>query len=279
MTPEAVRLDLHAILERFVLGERSAVLQTISSVDLRYAVQHALHLLESDREHLSNVLYELRLRVALHFSPVSAIEYDRRNPRPRYRLILEYLRVEFDRSGPIIEQLARDVARVLDEWDANRLRTTGHLEKLLMEQGGRCAHCGVVLWPIPNTSVQTDEYKPYHLSPEELLQPEVDHIEPISGFGTNRTENLQGLCRLCNQGKGDGLGIHFRSEVRYAATRIDQIPLQHRLRMFYHVLERNRSMSQKSTGATNEVELTMRPIRSSGGFIRSNLMAVAVDEV
>lgn len=275
---ESTYYDLHSLLDRIVLGDRRASVLSPTPVDLEYAVSHVLEALSAKAEHITTTLHELRLRVALHFAPLPAIRYDRLNPRPRHILVRQYLKQEFGRSGPIVEQLARDVARVLDDWEVSRDRVSGHLEGLLRRQQGRCKHCGVVLWPRPLTRVEEDPYKPYSAAPDELLLAEVDHIDPVSGFGTNREENLQALCRLCNMGKGDGLGVSLRDEVLYAAEAVDQIPLSHRARIFYYVLERCRRTSARSKRNAEDVELTIRPIRSAGGYVRSNLHAVAVDD-
>ena len=269
--------DLHTTLERFILGDRQVILQAPTESEIQFAIQHALELLGARGESLSAGLYELRLRVALHFAPIDAISYDRKNPRPRHRIIRDHLQGDFQRTGPIVEQLARDTAKVLDEWDATRVRVAANAEELLRRQCGRCAHCGVVLWPTPRPHRESDPFKPYVLAADELLSPEVDHIEPISGFGTNRSENLQVLCRLCNQGKGDGLGLSVRAEAQYAATSIEDIPGPHRMRMFYYVLDRY-GRNPVSGRTARDCELTIRPIRVRGGYVRSNLTVATAEE-
>jgi hypothetical protein len=54
--------------------------------------------------------------------------------------------------------------------------------KLLIKNNFKCSACGV------NAS-------------EQKL--EIDHITPVSKGGSSHTSNLQVLCLLCNQGKGD----------------------------------------------------------------------------
>jgi hypothetical protein len=275
---DKIYYDLHSLLDRLVLGDWRALSSIPTSLDLEYAVSHVLDSLSAKSEHFASTLFELRLRVALHFSPAHAIRYNRLNPRPRHILIREYLEQEFGRSGHIVEQLARDVARVLDDWEVSRNRVTGYLEGLLLAQRGRCRHCGVVLFPRPMTKADRDPYKPYVNAPDELLVAEVDHIDPVSGFGTNREENLQALCRLCNMGKGDGLGVSLRDEALYAAEPIEAIPLPHRARMFYYVVERCERNPRRSGGHAEDTEVTIRPIRISGGYVRSNLQAVAIED-
>jgi 5-methylcytosine-specific restriction endonuclease McrA len=159
------------------------------------------------------------------------------------------------------------VLEVLDDWDARRERVSGHVEELLRRQRGRCAHCGVIIHPSPKPVDPADPLKPYGESPEELLAPEVDHIEPISGFGTNELKNLQVLCALCNRGKGDGLGVSLRDEARYAAVPVREVPLSHRIRMLYYVLARDRATIPHPLSAEYSVQF----VRGDGGYLRSNL--------
>ncbi len=240
------------------------------------AVAHARSMLGARGESLASDLFELRLRVAMHLSPIDAIGYDATNPTPRHTLITDYLRAEFGRSDEGVPRLARDIASVLDRWDASRKRTSETADVLLRRQAGRCAHCGFVFdsWRSSRTD---DVMKPYHESPEEFTSPEVDHIEAISGFGTNETRNLQVLCRLCNAGKGDGLGLDVRREAKRAADRIAEIPVADRVRMFYYVLERAERRCAKTGRDSTQCELTMRLVRPRGGFLRTNLQPEALD--
>jgi hypothetical protein len=117
-----------------------------------------------------------------------------------------------------------------------------------------------------------DAYKPYYEAPEELLRPEVDHIEAISALGTNTLSNLQVLCRLCNAGKGRGLGLNLRDEVRYAGTPIGEISRAHRCSLVYYVIRRDGQRCTRCDGTLDE--LTIRPIVDSGAIVRSNLRTV-----
>lgn len=104
---------------------------------------------------------------------------------------------------------------------------------------------------------------------------EVDHVEAVSALGTNVVDNLQLLCRLCNRGKADGLGVDVRHEAKFAGTTIDMVPVSHRARMLYYVIVRDRSRCCACESGTDE--LTVRPIVPSGGYLRSNLRALCVD--
>ena len=120
-----------------------------------------------------------------------------------------------------------------------------------------------------------DAHKPYYHSPEELRSLEVDHIDAVSALGTNAVENLQLLCRLCNWGKGDGLGVEVRAEAQYAGCAIRNVGMRHRAAMLYYTIERDAGMCGLCSSSSNE--LTVRPLLDSGCFVRSNLHAVCVE--
>jgi 5-methylcytosine-specific restriction endonuclease McrA len=58
--------------------------------------------------------------------------------------------------------------------------TMDDVEQMYLDQAGECAGCGGML------------NENYH----------VDHVNPLARNGTNSAENLELLCRLCNQSKG-----------------------------------------------------------------------------
>ncbi|WP_371683447.1 hypothetical protein [Solirubrobacter soli] len=86
--------------------------------------------------------------------------------------------------------------------------------------------------------------------------------------------NLQLLCRLCNAGKGDGLGMEVRHEAAFAGYSVERIPTAHLARLVYYVIDRdNRHCTQCDR---DDLELTIRPIVDTGGVVRSNLRTVCV---
>jgi hypothetical protein len=240
-----------------------------------FAFDRASALLRADEDERMRRTFELRLRLAMHLAPQAAIAYQRSNPKPRWRLIREHLVNTFSRDANETERIARDIALVLDNWEAERTDVGHHRDYLMRRDGSRCSVCHVeFLGGTPKSLVASDDYKPYYTSPDELMTPEVDHIDAISALGTNILDNLQLLCRLCNRGKADGLGIDTRSEAQYAGTKIVEVPVAHRARMLYYVIERDgRRCSQCE--ASNE-ELTIRPLVKTGGYVRSNLQAICV---
>jgi 5-methylcytosine-specific restriction endonuclease McrA len=240
-----------------------------------FAFRRAATILRSDREEAIRWRFELRLRLALHLAPAEAIEYDHTNPLPRWKLISGHLVRCFERREQEIEQLARDIALTLESWKRQREVVTGHRSFLFKRDGNKCRHCHVSFETGSAAASRHDQFKPYSESPEELLAIEVDHIEAISALGTNSVDNLQLLCRLCNFGKGDGLGLDVRQEARFAGWPLKDIPRSHRASMLYYVVARDERQCRRCDSATTE--LTVRPIVDGGGFLRSNLESVCVN--
>jgi 5-methylcytosine-specific restriction endonuclease McrA len=240
-----------------------------------FAFSRASAMLRAEEDEEIRRRFELRLRLALHLSPREAIAYNRSNPVPRWRLVREHLVATFGRTAEQSEALAREIAVILDNWDRQRMDVGRHREFLLRRDGPQCAMCRMRFFdPQAITLLARDEYKPYYTSPEELMSVEVDHIEAISTLGTNFVDNLQLLCRLCNAGKSDGLGVEARMEARHAGSAIADIPVTHRARMLYYVIERDRRTCSQCGSSANE--LTVRPLVLSGGYVRSNLQAICI---
>lgn len=239
------------------------------------AFQRAERLLRAPEDDRQRKRFEVRLRLSLHLAPKEAIAYRGTNPIPRWRLIRDHLVSEFRRTPAGSEPLARAVAMVLDNWDRSRAQVTSHRELLLRQDGPFCSHCRVRFNDLTVATVMgRDPYKPFYLSPEELLSPEVDHVEAISAMGTNIVSNLQLLCRLCNGGKGDGLGLDVRQEARYAGVAIDDAPVTHRCALVYYVILRDGGRCSQCSSITTE--LTIRPIVVNGALSRSNLRSVCL---
>lgn len=269
-----LRETIEVLFQSLLLGDVS-VFGPPQNHEYEYAFQRAADLLGTRDEDVYSRRFELRLRLAMHLSPASALSYNSTNPTPRYRLIKDYLVGAFGRSPELAERLGRDIAALLTAWDERRKAVLQFQQLLLKRQDNRCLHCRVRFAGRPLTLVNRDDFKPYHLAEEELLRPEVDHIEAISALGTNDMKNLQALCRLCNAGKWDGLGIDLREEVHYSGKEVQDVDRFHRMRMFYFVVSRDRGACRSC--ADSQSELTIRKVRSSGTYARSNLVTICVD--
>lgn len=171
--------ELDVLLERLLLSDFQPFGQEEIQSDVwDSAIRHVAKLLRAKEELLASDLYQLRLRLAMHFAPASAIAYDPSNPQPRHLLIRAFLKEAFRREGASVELLARDIAAVLDRWDTSRRRVTDLVDTLRARQTNRCAHCGYQFDSYFLAARPEDHFKPYHDSPDELTSPEVDHIDP-----------------------------------------------------------------------------------------------------
>ena len=275
MTEQDILGSLDVLLDHLVIGAAAEQDSPRSIQYETFAFSRATSVLRSDEDDRVRRRFETRLRLALHLAPLTAINYERSNPSPRWRLIREHLVSSFDRDRRECEPLAREIATLLDNWERTRDEVTGHRAFLLHRDGPYCQNCHVEFSTTPASLVSADPFKPYFESPEELLNIEVDHREAVSGLGTNVVENLQLLCRLCNAGKGDGLGVDVRQEARHAGSTISDVPVAHRYRMLYTVIDRDGRRCMRCDGAS--AELTVRLLVTGGAYVRSNLFTVCYD--
>jgi hypothetical protein len=229
--------------------------------------------------------FSLRLRIALHFSPVDAVQFDRKSRHSRWELIQNHLVNAFGFSTDFSGPLARSVAKLLDSWDEERKGGLSVYKRfLLQKQVGKCAYCRVDL---ESESRIADEEMRVHAGTEDLYKPyfdgegvqsrmaaAVDHRMAISGYGTNKVDNLQVVCTLCNQGKGNGLPIGVGPEFEFAAKKIREIPDSHRIRMFFNRLRMDQFRCSKCL--TSDRELTVRQRRERGGYVLTNLQTLCV---
>lgn len=262
----AEQAQLDAILYRLALGE------PMDHGDYAYAFKRAEELLKTTVDASEGATAALRLRLAMHLAPPDAIDYRSVNRSPRRTLIRLYLVNEFGLPEEPAGDLARAVAQVLSDWQQRRTGVTGWRDALLKSQDGRCAHCRYKInFPLSNEQY-TDPYKPYAANPDLYCAPEVDHVEAVSALGSNSEANLQVLCALCNRGKGQGFGLSVADEHRHAATPVEQIPAGARATMLFYVITRASNTCEAC--GEKHAELTVRPRRQGGPYIRSNLRAV-----
>jgi len=214
-----------------------------------------------------------RLRLALQLAPVDAIDYSASNPTARWRIIELHLLERYPQAGrEIIAQLAHRIATTLDDWREQRGSRSVHERDIWKKADGKCCSChyDFNLKSSP-ALLARDKFKPYFDSPEELTSPEIDHIVAISGLGTDGAQNLQLLCRWCNFGKGDGLGVDIRKEAENAAIDLEEMRRSHVANMFYMTLADSGFECENCNGQT---ELTIRLRDDRHGFLLSNLLSI-----
>lgn len=106
-----------------------------------YAYDRADGLLGTRKDYSARRSLELRLRLAMHLSPATAIEYDSESTTPRWKLIYQHLITQHNRTSQSSESLAREIAAVLDAWDKKREQVTSRRAFLIRRDGPLCAHC------------------------------------------------------------------------------------------------------------------------------------------
>jgi hypothetical protein len=202
--------------------------------------------------------------VAVQLAPRTAINYESSNPRPRWRLIDDYLQDRFGLEDAEREGISRLVATVLDRAAANRG------PRLISVDGAPfCAICRLPFHSMPASVATRDPYKPIWLAPIELCRPEIDHVVPISSLGTHIEKNMQIVCRACNIAKGDGLNVDPALEVRYAARELPEVPRIHLFRLLQWLIH-SRGQQCEQCGSVND-EFTMRPVHRNSPLARATL--------
>ncbi|WP_158056013.1 HNH endonuclease [Halorussus halophilus] len=260
--------SIDILFYRLLFGDRKD-LKEIDDRDKEHAIKKAIDVVGSEAQLNKKEIYEFRLRLAMHLCPAEAIDYKKTNPLPRHEIIRDYLTNELGYDRNIVDRLSRDLHNILDSWDAQRGTVAHQKDTLLTDQEYRCANCHI---SFRGTKFTGDCIR--ELGPDKPI-PHIDHIEPVSSFGTNDPDNLQILCSFCNRGKGRGLGVDVKKEMKYAASNITDIPEKHRMEVYYYVINSNDSECAICGG--KDCFLTIRKVQDGGGFARSNLEAICLD--
>lgn len=250
-----VELLLEALfLEQGAKGVGAIARATLNWVSEWLRLDPAVHFGEEALAHL----------VAVQLAPKAAVAYETSNPRPRWRLIDDYLADQFLLDAQSRQKVARRIATVLDYASASRGPT------LILAQDARdCAICHLPFDSEPLSVSTRDPYKPVWQAPVELCRPEVDHVVPISSIGTHSVTNLQIICRACNLAKGAGLTVDPEAEVRYAGRDVTDVPRMHLFRLLQWAIGANEGLC--SCCGDKKAELTMRPVHVDAPVARTTL--------
>lgn len=220
----------------------------------------------------------VKLRVALSLCPVSALTHRKSERLSRAEKIHNHLLSQQLVDSSDAGRLAILVDRVIDNWLTERVNVAGFRDALIARDGTCCNACHVDLGRPASEAqsvVRKDPYKLTWVNPDRTVSYAVDHKIPVSKFGTNDLENLELLCRYCNEGKDDGTPLLLKHEVELAANLpADSIEIASRLvvktaRLVYRVLKRD-SFRCSGCGA-DDCELTVRKVSSEGLAVMSNL--------
>ena len=274
---DAVSYPLRNIIESIVLNDRAEASDVVAkfrgpAFAFIEEAFRATSLSERDRRQ------RLRLKLALHLAPPSAIAYAPTNPTPRWRLIEQHLIEHLGRSAGDVEFLAKEVAATLRSWQEDRQAVSQYRSALLSRDGDLCRCCHIEFDSDAAMSVVSDDpYKPYFMKDPSapMNRATVDHVTPVSGFGSNEFDNLQLLCELCNQGKGALDPPLLKHEFLYAAEPIRTIPWRHRAKLLYFTLE---AAGFKCSICDDEfAELTIRKIVDQGAIVSTNLRPICYE--
>ena len=226
---------------------------------------------------------DLKLRLALSLAPREVIDWNATDPRSRVDVVTDYLVDNFSLEALEAKAMARIIVATLKAWETSRRSLSDKATRILGEQDGKCATCHAslgeerILEEEGKPETRQDVFKPYFAEPGVRMwfTPEVDHIEPISGTGSNNRDNLQVLCKLCNAGKENGTGISIQTEFKHACLAVEDAEPQYRRRLFYNRIEMD-NFKCTSCGSDSK-ELTVRPQRKSGALILLNLTAICYE--
>ena len=276
---------IHTFSEKLLLGENSLLRKDKYSNELDYSLDHVRDILSAKDDYYEYSKYELRLRLAMHYSPIDAIKFDAESDNTRKELLEGHLKKNFGKTPDDASHLADAIIDIFELWEDPRKGVSKYNEELLKKQKNKCNHCNVKIKDTNGTfqvdsKFMKDDYKLYIYPKKnltdnvELLTVEVDHIKPVSVLGDNGIENLQALCKLCNQAKSNLLTIKTTDEMKYVKHTLQEIKIirpMHINRMLYFTILRANNKCEK---CNRKYELTMRKVIKTGPFVRSNLIAV-----
>ena len=259
-------------------------------LEQEYGLEHgkslrewAMERLRMEGELFDHVDLYVKLRVALSLCPVSALTHRRSERLSRAEKIENFLLDQGLVTDADARALSILVGNVIDSWLTERVTVTGYRDALVQRDGTRCNACRVDLAAPAESArsvVTKDPYKLAWVDAERSFAYTVDHKVPVSKFGTNQLENLELLCRYCNEGKEDGSPLILKHEVELAtvlpATGEPALGLASKsARLIYRVLKRDAFLCASCGG--NACELTVRKVVEEALAVTSNLRSRCFD--
>jgi 5-methylcytosine-specific restriction endonuclease McrA len=236
---------------------------------------------------------EILLRVAIHFTPQQALAKLQGNTissnayseeKEPYQMIITYVSNNFDLSEKESKRLGYRLGRIWKNWQAERDKSTINIgknelkQRLSKRQKNRCKNCGAQFERSDNSVLYTnnDGYKPVSEFTEQQYKKELDHVEPLSKFGSDEIDNLQLLCRFCNQGKKDDTGFSLDDRLEIASKDIIAVSASKRRTLFFEATA-SKTQCERCGKSVDSVEMTVRKQNENGCFASSNLEMVCVD--
>jgi 5-methylcytosine-specific restriction endonuclease McrA len=262
-----------------------------SSREIDMDIEDLIFYLEYLGEHHNDWKRQTLLRLALHFTPKQALadhreeehnftDYD--SEKEPYQMITEYIEENYSFTRSESQRIGQIFGQVWYEWTEERKSLSQKkreaLEsKLKREQNNRCNNCGVKLGNQKNSvAYEGDKFKPIHEFTSPQMDGELDHIEPVSQFGHNKSDNFQLLCRFCNQGKKDDVTISLRDRLKIATQQPEDVDPSDRRSIFFEVTSNYDACARCNTDVEN-IELVVRKEFNESCLTTSNLEAVCAD--
>lgn len=187
---------------------------TKSAKDLVPQIKNMLEHLELDSPWGRRLLFEMRIEIISHLLTRGSLAKENN----RLELARHY-HSEHGICEEVSQNLSDRIFGLYDKWQVERESPSERQINHLMKIHKRiCQHCKHNLIDSDSDSFDMgvmDFFKPYFWKDyRRELCPEIDHVIPVSQFGTNRESNFQLLCRFCNQGKKDGLLQNYISSLK-----------------------------------------------------------------
>ena len=255
-------------------------------------VQQSLLYLADEMGLLEGLMREqavaIRLHLALSLAPRAAVNHSISDRLSRVSKIRAHLLSNYGLEGATLDVVSRVVNEALAAWATKRVDVSSYLLTLAERDGWVCKVCRADLKvPGHNPSVlQRDVFKPSALVHEQFFSPEVDHIDPVSRFGSNALENLEILCWNCNRAKED-LSLPLpKHEFLYGPILpmgtieeyedMPQVVRTYLRKVAFFVMQRGGRRCARD-GCSGTAELTVRLLDEEGLLIMSNCEPVCYE--